>query len=288
MVQPGEQTGCVGCHESRQSAPPQHRATELLALQREPSRLNGWYGPARKFNYIAEVQPVFDKHCVKCHDYGKKAGKKLNLARDRTPFFNTSYMELWRKKYIKSIGGGPAQIQEAYSWGSHASKIVEVIRSGHNNVKLDKESFDRLVTWIDINGPYYPHYATAYPENVAGRSPLDNEQVERLAELTGVNIAGLSRHWRKVGPQVSFDRPEVSPCLSKFTDRTEPNYVEAVSIIRAGQEMLANRPRADMSGFEACALDREREEKYVSRQQAESKNRQAIRNEKKFYSSVSD
>jgi len=288
MVQPGERTGCVGCHESRQSAPPQHRATELLALQREPSKMEGWYGAARKFNYITEVQPVFDKHCVKCHDYGGKAGKKLNLARDRTPFFNTSYMELWRKKYIKSIGGGPAQIQEAYSWGSHASKLVEVIRRGHNDVKLDKESFDRLVTWIDINGPYYPHYATAYPENVAGRCPLDDKQVRRLAELTGVNIAGLSRHWRKVGPQVSFDRPEVSPCLSKFTDRTEPNYVEAVVIIRAGQEMLAVRPRADMAGFEACALDREREDKYVARQQAEFKNRQAIRNEKKFYSSVSD
>ena len=35
-----------------------------LAVQRPPQRLEPWYGPPRKFNYLAEVQPVFDKHCV--------------------------------------------------------------------------------------------------------------------------------------------------------------------------------------------------------------------------------
>jgi hypothetical protein len=260
-IQSGEQTGCVGCHESRHTAPPPLKTEVPLALRRPPNELNGWYGPVRKFSYMAEVQPVFDKYCVSCHDYGKEAGKDLNLARDRTPFFNTSYTELWLKKYIKSIGGGPAQIQQPYSWGSHASKLIEVLRNGHQAVKLDKESFDRLVTWIDINGPYYPHYATAYPENLSGRSPLTKEQTDRLAKLTGVNIGGLARHQRGTGPQISFDRPHLSGCLQNFTDHNDPNYIEALAIIQSGRKMLEETPRADMSGFVACRTDRQRQEK---------------------------
>ena len=102
MVQSGEQAGCIGCHEDRRQAPPRPRGRHCLALRRAAQpRWMGWHGPAREFNYLAEVQPVFDRHCVRCHDYGKEAGKKLNLAPDRDLVFNTSYNELWRKKYIQ-------------------------------------------------------------------------------------------------------------------------------------------------------------------------------------------
>lgn len=52
------------------------------------------------------------------------------------------------------------------------------------------------------------------------------------------------------GSQVSFTRPEVSPCLAKFTDTSSPAYQEALAIIRAGSEKLAKTPRADMPGFQ--------------------------------------
>jgi len=87
------------------------------------------------FSFIKEVQPVLDKHCVSCHDFNKDEGKQLNLAGDRTNTFNTSYNELWRKKYINAIGAGPHEIQPAYSWGSHESKIIKVILAGHYDIK---------------------------------------------------------------------------------------------------------------------------------------------------------
>ena len=233
-----------------------------MALQRPPSKLSGWYGAPRRFSYMAEVQRVFNKHCLKCHDYGKKGAAKLNLASDRLNTFNTSYVELWLKKYINAIGAGPAQTQQPYSWGSHASKLVCKIRKGHNDVKLDKESFDRIVTWIDLNAPYYPVYASAYPDNLAGRSPLGNEQISRLSQFTGVHFAGSARYKRKLGPQISFDRPELSSFLAKFTDKNDPNYIEVLAIIKAGSEMLAQRPRADMPGFVACPTDQQRQKKY--------------------------
>ena len=109
VVQSGEWQGCVGCHDDRRTAPPTSRPP--AAVRRPPSQLDGWFGAPRLFSYRAEVQPVFDRACVRCHDYGLPAGRKLNLAGDRDLTFNASYNELWRKGYIRVVGAGPAQIQ---------------------------------------------------------------------------------------------------------------------------------------------------------------------------------
>ena len=283
IAQSGERAGCVGCHDHRHTAPVPIKSEIPLALRKAPRVLSPWYGPPRLFEYINEVQPVFDKHCVRCHDYGKDAGRKLNLAADRTNTFNTSYNELWRKKYIKAIGAGPDKTQQAYTWGSHKSRLVETIRKGHEDVKLDKESFDRIVTWIDINSPYYARYDSSYPHNLSGRSPLDGAQIKRLTELTGVPFAKLASHNGNRGPQVSFDRPGLSPCLAIFEETTDPRYAEALAIISAGAKMLKEKPRADMPGFVAWEVDRQRQEKYVSRQEIESRNRLAIRTGQRAY-----
>jgi hypothetical protein len=283
IVQSGELTSCVGCHENRRTAPRQVSGETSIALGHPPSRLSGWKGEPRLFNYAGEVQRVFDKHCVSCHDYGKEAGGKLILAGDRTNTFNTSYNELWRKKYVNVIGAGPSDIQQPYSWGSHASKLVKVVREGHYDVKLSEDEFERIVTWIDLNAPYYPRYDCAYPANLAGRCPLDNKQLNRLTELTGVPFAELANHARNAGPQVSFARPRLSPCLAKFEDKSSPEYVEALTIIEAGKRMLERRPRADMPGFKACAIDQRRQQDYAMRQQVETCNRRAIQAGRKLY-----
>ncbi len=285
IVQSGEMTGCAGCHENRRASPPPLNARAPMAMRRPPGRLKGSFAEPRLFNYISRVQPVFDKHCVRCHDFGKKAGKKLILAGDRTNTFNTSYNELWRKKYITAIGAGPSDIQPPYSWGSHASKLIDMIRKGHNDVKLTKAEFEIIVTWIDINAPYYPRYDCAYPDNLTGRSPLDNKQIKRLTELTGVPFANLANYSKNQGPQVSFDRPHLSPCLQKFKDTADAAYIEALSIIQAGCRMLQSRPRADMDGFQACPTDQKRQAEYAMRQHIEMQNRTAIRTGQKLYDS---
>jgi len=283
IVQSGEQAGCVGCHDHRHTAPVPIKGKTPLALTGPPRRLSPWYGPPRLFEYITEVQPVFDRYCVRCHDYGKEAGRKLNLAADRTNTFNTSYNELWRKKYINAIGAGPAGTQQPYTWGSHRSKLVETILKGHEDVKLDRESFDRIVTWIDINAPYYARYDSSYPHNLSGRSPLDAAQIKRLTELTGVPFARLASHNANRGPQVSFDRPALSPCLAVFKDTSDARYIEALAIIRAGAQMLKEKPRADMPGFVPWEVDRRRQEKYLERRDIEYRNRLAIRAGRRLY-----
>jgi hypothetical protein len=315
-VQSGERAACVGCHEERTSAPPvatgaptaERRAGGVsprmfdassdvtkgtgtdpcpLALRRPPSALQGWYGPPRDFGFTAEVQPVFDKHCVRCHDYGQDAGRKLNLAPDRTLTFNTAYTDLWRKGYVRCVGAGPAEIQPAYSWGAHASKLVQVLRTpgtpGHEDLRLSPEDFDRIATWVDLNGVYYPTYASEYPDSLTGRIPLNAAQLGRLAQLTGEDFGRQRSYGGNPGPEVSFDRPELSPLLTKFLDRTDPRYREALAIIRAGQELLAQRPRCGTPGFVPSEPDQRREAKYAERREIELRNRAAIRDGRRVF-----
>ena len=85
------------------------------------------------------------------------------------------------------------------------------------------------------------------------------------------------------GPQISFDRPEISPCLAKFADRNDPRCQEAIAIIRAGRETLAKLHRGDTADFQACEVDQQRNVKYLERAGIEARNRAAIREGKKIY-----
>ena len=274
-VQPGEVTGCIGCHESRTSAPPVPVSKMPLACERDPSVPDSWFGEPRLFSYRREIQPIFTDNCARCHDFGTPAGKRLVLADDATLVFNAAYMDLWCKGLTGSIGAGPTEIQQPYSWGSHASRLIEVVRGHHKGVVLEGESLARLITWVDINAPYYPVYETAYPDNLAGRAPLPFDRLDRLVELTGVNFRSIADFQRSLGPQVSFSRPELSPCLAAL-DSTTANYAEALAIIREGAAYLATTPRADMPGFVPCLIDQLRNGKYVLRRQEEHRIRDAI------------
>lgn len=283
FVRPGETSGCTGCHEGRRSSVANVQLP--AAMRRTPSRLEPWYGPPRKFNYLTEVQPVFDTHCVSCHDYGTTAGKKLNLAGDLGLVFNTSYAELRGKRYVNVIGAGPAPVLPPLTWGARLSRLTKVLLEGHGDAKIDAqvklspEDFDRIVTWIDLNGPYYPDYSTPYRDNLYGRSPLDGKQMQQLIGLTGINLND-----RKFLTHVDFTRPEWSPCLEKFADKSDPKYLEALAIIQSGKDMLQKRPRTDMPG---CSLVSQTEiaqqAKYDARAKAEALMREAIVKGQKRY-----
>ena len=275
--------GCVGCHENRRTSAAY--AGGPLALEREPSRIQPWYGPPRKFNYLVEVQPAFDRHCVSCHDYGKEAGEKLNLAGDLGLVFNVSYFELRTKGFVNVPGAGPHTLLPPKSWGSHVSRLAEVLLQGHGEaeidrqVQLDKEGFDRVITWIDINAPYYPEYASAYRDNLYGRSALRAAQLDKLSRLTGMNLSD-----RRLLSQVSFTRPEVSPCLAKLADKSGSRYQEALAIIQAGSESLAQRPRAEMPDFRLVSQQEiNQQAKYEARVKLESDMRRAIAAGRKKY-----
>ncbi len=282
VVQPGETQGCLGCHDNRHYAPKELASAMPLAFQRAPSALDGWMGePPKLFNYLSEVQPVFNARCMECHDYGGPGTVKVTLAGDKGVCFNASYAELWRKGYTGAIGAGPAAIQQAKAWGSHASRLVQALRGSHTSrVTLSAEEFVRIVTWLDLNAVYYPDYASNYPNGAGGRSPLSFAQLSAIAGYTGASVHNAGSV-KSVGELISFDRPAMSPCLTGVTGE---NYANALAIIQTGQAALAAVPRQEMPGFYLnTAIDIWRESKYQRSLRREELNCAAITAGEKVY-----
>ncbi len=194
---PGENVSCVGCHDRQSTAPP--GMNRRLALEREPSAIQPWRGPARGFSFAREVQPVLDRYCVGCHNgQPRDDGQRLpDLRRDqggyvvyehgqpRTKFMHGTKPELLGKyagvfepsyavlrQYVR-VGGLESDLHLLPPMEFHAdtSELVQMLIKGHHHVRLNDEAWDRLITWIDLNAPCQGTWAetTKVPDNQCAR-----------------------------------------------------------------------------------------------------------------------
>ncbi len=170
-VQPGEKVACVGCHEHKMTAPVSPPAG-LAALRRPASRIEPGPWDGRPFSYVEVVQPVLDQHCVRCHG-GEKTDGKIDLSGAPAGAFSRSYMALmqdgqafWHSgtnpdnaaKYLVPRFGGRNQIQMTPPgglYGARGSRLMKLLRDGHEGVKFSADELRRLALWIDLNGIFY-------------------------------------------------------------------------------------------------------------------------------------
>ncbi|MHB0960597.1 MAG: HzsA-related protein [Pirellulaceae bacterium] len=159
-LQPGERRGCIGCHETPGSVPPNHA---LLALQRLPSRIEPGPDGTRPLSFPRLVQGVLDRHCVRCHD---GSGAPETFAPDLTGAvegdFTRSYSNLrphvrwyeWGGESISEIVTRPGQ------GGADESPLLEILQDDHHRQKLELSDSDlrRLFIWLDANAPFYGTY----------------------------------------------------------------------------------------------------------------------------------
>jgi hypothetical protein len=199
--QPGERRSCVGCHEQRSQAPLGRPLAALLRPPQSPQPQPGDAGP-RPIHYPTDVQPIFDRHCAACHN-AKKADGGLDLGGEMTALFSRSYESIINKDlvgYIQEFVGpkpegadamGYAPAVPPYTYGSHKSRLVTVLRQGHYGVKLPREDFIRLVTWVDANAPYYGSYFGR--RNLAYRNQCDFRLVPTLDSALGIPPAAVGK-----------------------------------------------------------------------------------------------
>lgn len=155
---PGERVTCLGCHEAPADAAPSGPLP--LAGRRAPSTITPWRGPARGFAFMTEVQPVLDRHCVGCHD-GRREERPDFASTDPVgpggwggPRVARSYQAL--QAFVRRPGPeSNLALPRPMTWHADTSDLVQMLRKGHHGVKLDAESWDRLITWIDLNAPFH-------------------------------------------------------------------------------------------------------------------------------------
>ncbi len=160
-LQPGEKRSCLGCHEPPGTVPKNRQ--NLLALKRPPSQIKSGPDGTRPFSYPRLVQPVLDRHCVRCHD-GTTGDLKsqLVLTGGPTETFSKSYESL--KPYIRWYEWGGSSITQVVTKpgriGADESPLLKVLEdSTHSkHLNLDKEERERLYIWLDGNVPFYGTY----------------------------------------------------------------------------------------------------------------------------------
>ena len=157
QLQPGEQRGCVGCHEDRRST---SQPKPSLAARRPPSRLEEPSWGAEAFSYEAVVQPVWNARCVSCHAAGDK--HKMNLAgtrgADRVPDSYRTLISGGWVHYFNWSWGERHHKAPPMTFGTVKSRLWQVLDAGHYKVELTRDEMHRVKCWIDLNCPLWPDY----------------------------------------------------------------------------------------------------------------------------------
>lgn len=202
VVMPGETLSCVGCHESpNQAAPTRHS----VAQKNPPQNLKPFYGPVRGFSFDREVQPVLDRKCVGCHDGTAK--KVPNFSRKAGKFMHTNFsVSYWNlMKYVRRNGPeGDYNVLTPLEFHANTSRLVQLLEKDHYNVKLTREEWDRIITWMDINVPYHGTWreATDIRDNFQER----RYELKKLYANVDEDIETVS--FNKNSPVPDFEAPE--------------------------------------------------------------------------------
>ena len=188
-LQHGEKVSCVGCHEnqvrSAYSAEIGRASAEIatsnvierpLATLREPSVIEPGELGGRPFSYVEVIQPIWDKHCIECHNDTRMDGK-INLTGTPERTFTQSYYALCvdKNQFWGDNGQDPARLTQVLvprfggrntiqmtepggKYGSRGCRLLQMLQNGHETVHLSPEEIRRIATWVDLNAIFYGVY----------------------------------------------------------------------------------------------------------------------------------
>jgi mono/diheme cytochrome c family protein len=169
QLMPGERQTCQGCHSRRYEAPAAPKVLPL-ALRRAPSRPVADVDGTNPFSYPRLVQPVLDRHCVKCHQENAPKAPPLDrsLVKLKRTTFYASYVSLAPKwgfwDYKDSYRTTPGK------FGARAAPLTALLDKGHYDVRLSPEDRHRINVWLDSCSMFYGVY-----EKEGGEAQLRGE-----------------------------------------------------------------------------------------------------------------
>ncbi|MBN1342089.1 MAG: ThuA domain-containing protein [Phycisphaerae bacterium] len=262
-LQPGETRGCFGCHETRAEAPPTCAAP--LALRGAPRVPMPPPWGERAISFLRDVQPVFDKHCVRCHAGMKPAGG-LDFSGGLTKRYNRAYDTILTHGLVaRSNVGDDAKITPPLAFGSHKSKLVAVLQGDkhRDKARLSRTDWLRLVTWIDANGPYHDGFINKRRAEPAYDLPTDGKLIEQIAAVhtrrcaachqpsdvtrpDWIDVRAPSRSLFLTAP-LSREAGGAGRCKGLvYKDRADADYQAVVGMVQAAVEKAWQHPRRDL------------------------------------------
>ncbi len=302
-LMPGEVQGCVGCHADRNAVTPSVAVQRTAPLAPQELRRPAW--GVQGFSYPEVVQGVFDRHCVACHNEREQAAG-VDLTGDMTDFFNVSYDVLCRTgtqgehnwmlhgspsgaeydgirgkspyvEWIWTINGAESNILEIAPrrWGSPASKLTEIIRSGHPDqngrpqVNVPDEDRRRVYLWMDLNIPYYGTSSSSHTAQLGSRRMMPEDLDSVLSEVAArrcveCHATGVPRKFYTRVMQPDKNSFLLAPLAKTaggtekcgrpvFASTADPDYQKILQTFKPIQALLKERPREDLKACVSAA-----------------------------------
>ena len=274
VAQPGETTGCVGCHEQRTETSKPAAMQLLQATKRPPSRIKAVAGVPAVIDFPRDIQPILDRHCVRCHSPDRYDGK-VDLTGDKTPMYTMSYWTMQTRGLVSDGRNRPVSNHEPYTMGSPASRLMKLIDGSHYKAKLSKQELTTVRLWIDTSACYPGTYASLgcgyYPVDLGPAiaaihkrcSPCHVKGKDDKKSRGKIKVFQFGRGGR--GHIYNISRPEksllVRAMLAKeagglalsnkvvFRSTDDPLYQSLLSRVRDAHKRLQAGKRFDMPGF---------------------------------------
>ena len=285
-VLPGETTSCVGCHEHRVRAPAHRGNPVLMATQRPPSTIRRFEGLPDVIDFPRHVQPILDKHCVKCHSYEKRSGNAVLVndygARRGARRYTQGYWTLLLRKQFAD-GGNAYGNRPPRAIGSGASPLMHKILAKHGGTELSEDERRVVWAWIETGAVYAGTYAallTTTGPTVSGSAWAVIRK--RCASCHGkpgmqlpTDIRGIKPHYYRAIPTgaerfatpllFNESRPEKSMALLAplakeaggygicpgpvFKDTGDPDYQRMLAALKRPAEYLKTAVLYNMPAF---------------------------------------
>ena len=161
-VQPGEVTGCIGCHEHRTTGYQAHLLP--LAASRKPSRIEPIPDCPEVFDFPRDIQPLLNRLCADCHSYektsrgGPYAGHVI-LTGDHGPTMSHAYYTMTVRRLFSDNRNQARADVPPHALGSSASRVLKMLDGSHYGARATEKELRLLRVWIDAGAPYPGTYA---------------------------------------------------------------------------------------------------------------------------------
>jgi formylglycine-generating enzyme required for sulfatase activity len=175
--------------------------------------------------------------------------------------FPPAYLELFRFARSATLEGD-LHVLTPYDYHADQTKLVQMLKKGHHGVRLDREAWDRIVTWIDFNTPAHGSWkevtSPEFPETYGTR------RAELMAKYGGIHFDAetavvLPQGSATASPAVPEVAPVKVPRPASIRDRF-PAKADKKSLAEA-RDPESGKLREltfDLSGYRAAL-----EEKYA-------------------------
>ena len=260
-VMPGETTSCLGCHEQRTLAPSSYSSSGLEATKRPPSVIEPIPDIPEVFDFPRDIQPILDKHCVKCHDYtshengafGPREGGVI-LVGDHGPVFSHSYVSLIAHGQIADGRNLDLSNRAPGTIGASASPFFQLVLEGHQGVEITTHEIEMLRYWIETGAPYAGTYGALGSGAIGGSYQLEglNPDTGWPASIAASKVIEEHCNTCHTGieklPRTLSERVTVTPNASKDDPRPFRNRDLLFNLSRPGNSLALLAPLAECSG----------------------------------------